>query len=109
MSDGNKAISRIGKLREQKGLTQRELSLAIGVTENTIQNWESGRAGLEQIERLIRLCQVLGCELEDLIEYILDTEEGSQKSKKPSLSEIRQLLGTEKVCKATKTKKSGAQ
>ena len=69
-----KRVSRIGKLREKAGLTQRELSFRIGVTENTIQNWEKGRSVVEQIARMIKLCQELDCNLEDLIEEVLDTD-----------------------------------
>lgn len=62
-------VSRIKSLREQAGLTQRELSLIVGVTENTIANWESGRSGLDLIEKLIRLCEALNCSLNDLVEF----------------------------------------
>jgi transcriptional regulator with XRE-family HTH domain len=59
---------RIAFLREKAGLTQLELSRLVGVTESTIQNWESGRTGTDYIERIIRFCKVLNCQVEDLIE-----------------------------------------
>ena len=65
-----KAKSRIAVLRERARLTQLELSRLVDVTENTIQNWEKGRAGLEQIERVINFCKALNCKPEDLIEFI---------------------------------------
>lgn len=70
MPEGQKAVSRIALYREKKGLTQLQLSQSLGVTVTTIQNWEKGRAGVEQIERVINLCKVLECEPEDLIEYV---------------------------------------
>ncbi|MBE9050201.1 helix-turn-helix transcriptional regulator [Nostocales cyanobacterium LEGE 11386] len=90
----NKPKPRIALLREKAGLTQLELSRLVGVTESTIQNWESGRTGTDHIERIIRFCKALNCQVEDLIEYM------SESSNKPvaepgSLSEIHHLLGTE--------------
>lgn len=47
------------------GLTQVELAQLIGVSENTIANWEKGGAS-KWIRHLSRLCKVLNCNLEDL-------------------------------------------
>jgi transcriptional regulator with XRE-family HTH domain len=81
---------RIASLREKAGLTQLELSRLVGVTESTIQNWESGRTGIEHIERIIRFCKALNCQVEDLI------EPGSDSRQHPnSLRDIHHLLGTE--------------
>ncbi len=89
-----KAKPRIAILRERAGLTQLELSRLVGVTESTIQNWESGRTGADHIERIVKFCKALGCQVEDLIEYVSDSSE--EKVTKPSsLSDIRNLLGTE--------------
>ncbi|MBD1910909.1 MULTISPECIES: helix-turn-helix transcriptional regulator [unclassified Leptolyngbya] len=79
-------ISQIAALREQAGLTQRELALAVGVTETTIANWERGRSGLDWIERLIRLCRTLNCNLEDLI-----AEEVEAEPSEPTFEELRQM------------------
>lgn len=106
MSEKMKAIPKIALLREKAGLTQRDLSLLIDVTENTIQNWEKGRAGLEQIERLIKLCKVLNCNLEDLIEYVSDTEPVEPKAKGRSLAELRELLDTDKLPQRKKRKRT---
>jgi DNA-binding Xre family transcriptional regulator len=42
---------------------------AMGVDPSTIRNLEKGRAGIEQIERVIKLCKALDCNVEDLIEH----------------------------------------
>ncbi|MDZ8139018.1 MAG: XRE family transcriptional regulator [Nostoc sp. DedQUE04] len=55
----------IAKMREKMGLTQAELSLLVGVSENTIANWEKGSAS-KWIRHLSRLCKILNCSLEDL-------------------------------------------
>lgn len=89
-----KAKPRIASLREKAGLTQLELSRRVGVTESTIQNWESGRTGTDHIERVIKFCQALNCTVEELIEYINEPIE--ELATEPStLSEIQTLLGTQ--------------
>jgi transcriptional regulator with XRE-family HTH domain len=77
-------ISKIASLREKAQLTQLELSQAVGVTESTIANWEKGRSGLDWIEKLIRLCRALHCNLEDLIEY-------DPPITQPSFAELREM------------------
>lgn len=89
-----KAKPRIAFLREKAGLTQLELSRLVGVTESTIQNWESGRTGTDHIDRVIKFCKALNCRVEDLVEYI--SELGEEPSVKPtSLSDLQNLLGTD--------------
>lgn len=89
-----KAKPRIAFLREKAGLTQLELSRLVGVTESTIQNWESGRTGTEHIERIIRFCKALNCQVEDLIDYVNNSAQ-EPAAKLSSLSEIHHLLGTD--------------
>lgn len=94
---------RIAFLREKAGLTQLELSRLVGVTESTIQNWESGRTGTDHIQRIIKFCKALNCKVEDLIEPESDLSE--EASTKPtSLQEVHNLLGTNE--NTEKTEKS---
>ncbi len=89
--------SNIAVLRENMGLTQREVAQSLGVTETTIANWERGRSGLDWIDRLIRLCQILDCELEDLIDYgpTQDLEE------EPTFEELRAMYQAGKISRAS--------
>lgn len=109
MLEGMKAVPNIAELRDKAGLTQRELSILVGVTENTIQNWERGRSVVEQILRLIRLCDVLGCRLEDLIKYVPDPGEKQPAPVPPSLEEVRKLLGTDKSSQSAANRRKTAQ
>jgi putative transcriptional regulator len=92
---GEIPVSQVAKLRELAGLTQRQLADAVGVTESTIRNLEKNRNGIEQIERVVRLCRVLNCGAEDLIEY--KSVEGGEIPVTPSepsrLDRIEALLG----------------
>lgn len=91
MPELKKAIPRIAALREEVRLTQAQLAVLVGVTTNTIQNWESGKSGVDQIERFLKLCEVLGCNLQDLIEYVSDSNGEEPKAGSFSLDELRQL------------------
>lgn len=95
-----KAKPRIAFLRDKAGLTQLELSRLVGVTESTIQNWESGRTGTDHIERIVRFCQALNCQVEDLLEYV-NILNGESPKKPASLSEIHDLLGTDEPTPAS--------
>ncbi|MDZ8185255.1 MAG: helix-turn-helix transcriptional regulator [Nostoc sp. ChiSLP02] len=86
---------RIALLREKAGLTQLELSRLVGVTESTIQNWESGRTGTDRIEIIIRFCKALNCQVEELIEFVSECPEESTAPN--SLDEIHHLLGTKEL------------
>jgi DNA-binding Xre family transcriptional regulator len=59
----------ITALRTKAGLTQLELANAIGVDPSSIRNIEKGRAGIDQIVRIIKLCRALECSVEDLLEF----------------------------------------
>ena len=61
--------SNIKTLREGQNLTQAQLAVFTGVSENTIQNWEKN-VGLANIEKVMRLCTTLNCKVEDLINYV---------------------------------------
>lgn len=88
------SVSCIADLREQLGMTQRDLANYVGVTESTIANWETGRRGLELFHRLIKLCRALECGPEDLVKYVPPNNGGNETTKAVKFSEILDLLGT---------------
>ena len=106
----SKPKPRIAILREKAGLTQLELSRLVGVTESTSQNWESGRTGTDHIQRIIKFCKALNCQVEDLIEP-QESDLPEKATKKPaSLQEVHNLLGTdqEEAEQAKETKEVAA-
>lgn len=67
-------------LRTRANKTQREVGEAVGVTDQTVSNWETGES-LPRLTpaRMLRLCEVLNCSLVDLAKAF---PEGSSRRKK---------------------------
>ena len=87
---GIRRQSKIAELRKKAGLTQAALAALVGVTPNTIQNWErDGRIG--QLERCAKLCEILDCQIFDLIGYVEISDKEVQSLKTFSLEQLRQL------------------
>lgn len=61
--------NRLKELREAKGWTQKQLADASGVNLRMVQYYEQGVKDLSKakITTVVRLAQVLGCELTDLV------------------------------------------
>ncbi|MBN3893806.1 MAG: helix-turn-helix transcriptional regulator [Nostoc sp. NOS(2021)] len=99
-----KPKSRVASLREKVGLTQVQLAVLVGVTPNTIQNWEKEN-GLEQLERYLKLAEVFGCNVSDLVEYVpAPEEEAKSKGFSFSLEDLRKMReGRETGTKAQTT------
>lgn len=62
-------MSKVAELRKRAGLTQRELADLTGVTEPTIRNLENNRNGVDRLAFVAKLCEVLDCSVQELIEY----------------------------------------
>jgi DNA-binding XRE family transcriptional regulator len=53
------------ELRKELGLTQRDIAVALGVTEDTVANWENGRSIPKlTIPQVKELCRLLGLPIE---------------------------------------------
>lgn len=58
-------MSKIRELRKAAGFTQVTFAEAMGVTQSTVSQWESGRV-LPDTAKLPKLAEVLGCSVADL-------------------------------------------
>lgn len=56
----------ICRLREEKGMTQTELSFKLDVSDKTVSKWENGQA-FPRIETFERLAEVLGTSMQDIL------------------------------------------
>lgn len=55
------------RLREKAGLTQRQIGAALGVTDQTVSNWERGVKTMKlTIEQTSSLCRLFNCTFEEL-------------------------------------------
>jgi transcriptional regulator with XRE-family HTH domain len=70
-------VSQIQTLRKARGLKQRQLALALEVTERTIKSWEKGDAGIDVIVKLIELCRLFDCRVDDLIQEVQPASQAS--------------------------------
>lgn len=61
-------MTRIARLREAKGLTQRQVADALSVDPSTVRNWERNREGVQMILRVARLCDLFECSPWELVE-----------------------------------------
>lgn len=63
MGQGSKLIN----LRKRLNLTQRQVAEALGVTDQTVSNWEQGRSEPKLTFKQVKaLCNIFQCSLEDL-------------------------------------------
>ena len=60
--------SRLRRLREAKGWTQRRLAEAVGVAPQTIGHLETGHVGAPKARTLLRLAEALGVDFKELLE-----------------------------------------
>lgn len=63
--------------RVNKGLTQEELAAQLGVTRNTYNSWETGRAEMKTAY-FIAFCQIVGFNTSDIIMPFEFTESKSE-------------------------------
>lgn len=59
------------KLRESLGLTQRQIAEAVGVTDQTVSNWERGvYAPRLTLRQTVRLCKAVDRTVEELADLL---------------------------------------
>ena len=56
----------IKKMREQRGLTQKQLADLIGVAQQHVSRWENGKHR-PSIDTVQKLAEILNCNISDLI------------------------------------------
>ena len=62
----NRLAKRLKELRRAKGLTQRDMARAFGMTDVGYGGWERGDTE-PSIENLVKLCRLFGCTADSLI------------------------------------------
>lgn len=83
----------LSKLLGERRMTQKKLSDLTGIRQNTISDWYHEIPISLKVEHIDRICEVLNCSADELIEYIpnrtpktgknlIIEEHGNQKKKK---------------------------
>lgn len=60
-------MNNIRRIRVEKGFSQLEFAMAMGVTQGAVSHWETGRRKPD-IDDLKRMAELLGCKVDDLID-----------------------------------------
>lgn len=61
---------KLNKILEEKGLNRNQIATAIGSRFEVIDKWNSGSVEKIDADVLARLCFVLNCDVQDIIEHI---------------------------------------
>ena len=72
----------IYRLRTARGLSQEGLAERLGVSRQSVSKWETG-AAVPDLERLIKLCDLFGVSLDELIGRTAEREGGKDESFTP--------------------------
>lgn len=88
----------LSKLLGERRMTQKRLSELTGIRRNAINEWYHEIVVSLKVEHIDRICEVLGCSLDELIEvipnkvprtgkYLVIEEHGNRKSKREGCDE----------------------
>lgn len=77
----------LSKLREEKGLTQKELADKLNISDKTISKWETG-ANLPNIDMIYRISQVFKVSFQNLLKARLEEEKIDEKLIKDIMNEF---------------------
>jgi transcriptional regulator with XRE-family HTH domain len=97
--------SKLATLRQEAKLSQAQLAVFVGVTTNTVQNWEKPD-GLNQFVKFLKLCEILGCDPHDLINVNESQDNQEREFTFEDLKKIRESWGTGVRAKTNKKSKT---
>lgn len=60
----------LSKLLGEKRMTQKQLSMLTGIRQNTINEWYHEMTVSLKVEHIDRICEVLKCSIDELIEVV---------------------------------------
>lgn len=75
-----KFCDKLIKLRKKNNLSQEQFADKLGVSRQAVSKWESGGT-YPDMEKMIKMCKILNCNLEDLMDDGVIKESNEQKNK----------------------------
>lgn len=87
---------KLASLRRRRGLSQQEVAQALGITRQTVSNWECGQ-GAPAIDRARDLALLYGIGLEDLVSDEISVVAPAQQQEEVDLHVLSSLVGA--TCK----------
>ena len=80
-----KFCDKLPKLRKENNLSQELLADKLGVSRQAVSKWESG-SSYPDMEKMIDMCKILNCTLEDLLDDGVVKETNSSNNTKINFS-----------------------
>ena len=77
----------IAELRKEKGLTQKNIADALGISNKTVSKWECGN-GLPEVSLMLPLCEALGITVNDLLSGERVAQADYQKKAEENMMEL---------------------
>lgn len=80
-----KFCDKLAKLRKNNNLSQEQLADRLGVSRQAVSKWESGLSHPD-MDKIIQMCKILDCTLEDLMDDDVISGKSLQENKKNTIS-----------------------
>ena len=69
-------VVRLDRVMKERGISLLELSEKVGVTNVNLSRFKTGKMRATRFDTLARICHVLDCQPGDILECVLQPEEG---------------------------------
>ena len=84
-----KFCDKLQKQRKEKNMSQEQLADRCGVSRQAVSKWESGRS-YPDMDKIMLLCEILDCNIYDLIDDVASGNTTSSKTKKMNIGNYLQ-------------------
>lgn len=86
-------------LRATRNMTQEQLAMLLGVSRQSVSKWEAERA-YPEMDKLLRLCDLFGCTLDELVTGDLTARPADTASRMPASKTVQDVTGYDQAMRA---------
>ena len=86
-------------LRATRNMTQEQLAMLLGVSRQSVSKWEAERA-YPEMDKLLRLCDMFGCSLDELVTGDLTGRPSDEASSVPPVKAPQDVCGYDQAMRA---------